>query len=83
MSVTITEKTARRIASEWHGGQTSLLYAFASSGAIVSGIRSEIAQCLAWCKDHNALTYELELLRAYVNVNSPKGEKCCPPIIVA
>lgn len=30
----ITIEKARRIASEWHGGQTSALYAFSSSGTM-------------------------------------------------
>lgn len=30
----LTEQQAREIASEWHGGQSSYLYAFASSGSI-------------------------------------------------
>lgn len=30
----ITLKTAKAIAAEWHGGQWSALYAFASSGVI-------------------------------------------------
>jgi hypothetical protein len=33
---------ARIIASEWHGGQTSALYAFSSSGAFVDGLQYEI-----------------------------------------
>jgi hypothetical protein len=31
----------RDVASEWHGGQWSALYAFASSGAIVRGLACE------------------------------------------
>ena len=31
---TITLKTARAIAAEWHGGQWSALYAFASGGVL-------------------------------------------------
>lgn len=32
----------RQIASEWHGGQASALYAYASSGTIVPGLCAEI-----------------------------------------
>lgn len=32
----------RLIASEWHGGQASALYAYASSGSIVPGLCNEI-----------------------------------------
>lgn len=32
----------RRIASEWHGGQWTALYAFASSGHIGSDLQTEI-----------------------------------------
>lgn len=38
----IERPEARRIASEWHGGQSSKLYAFASTGAILEGITNEI-----------------------------------------
>jgi hypothetical protein len=50
--MTITDsKTAdlselRAIASAWHGGMSSPLYAFASSGAIVDGIEREIRECM-------------------------------------
>lgn len=38
----IDHATARVIASQLHGGQTSPLYALASSGAIVDGLRTEL-----------------------------------------
>lgn len=41
-----TDIRARKIASEWHGGQWSPLYALASTGSIVEGITSEISHCL-------------------------------------
>ena len=37
----------RQTAAEWHGGQSSRLYAFASSGNVVPGIVEEIEVCLA------------------------------------
>jgi hypothetical protein len=45
----ITDGQARTIASDWHGGQASALYALASSGAIpdVEAVRREISTDLA------------------------------------
>lgn len=42
----ISESKARDIASQWHGGQTSSLYAFSSSGTIDEGLESEIEFCM-------------------------------------
>ena len=36
----------RHLASMWHGGQWSALYAHASSGAVVHGLCSEIVECI-------------------------------------
>jgi hypothetical protein len=36
----------RRVAADWHGGQSTPLYAFASSGAVVEGVAEEIEACL-------------------------------------
>lgn len=46
----LRDKTARKIASQWHGGGGSALYALASTGAIDTGrighdVRAEIAEC--------------------------------------
>lgn len=38
----IDEGEARFIASQWHGGQNSALYAFASTGTILDGLEDEI-----------------------------------------
>lgn len=35
----------RQLAYDWHGGQWSPLYAFASSGAITEGLASEADRC--------------------------------------
>lgn len=40
----ISEADARRIASEWHGGQWSAFYAFSSSGAIIEGVLEELEE---------------------------------------
>ena len=37
----------RRIASEWHGGQSSALYSFASTGTITDATRDEVAKEMA------------------------------------
>ena len=38
----IDESEARLIASQWHGGQFSALYAFSSSGTILDALEGEI-----------------------------------------
>lgn len=38
-------KSLQSIAAEWHSGQFSALYAYASSGAIQSGLSKEIREC--------------------------------------
>lgn len=38
--------TVRRISAEWHGGQTSAVYALASTGAILHGCSSELQASL-------------------------------------
>jgi len=40
----ISTAKARRIASEWHGGQASALYAFASTGTVIAGFLGECRQ---------------------------------------
>jgi hypothetical protein len=37
----------RQTAADWHGGQSSPLYAYASTGTVVTGIDTEIRSCLA------------------------------------
>jgi len=46
---TITLKTAQTIAADWHGGQWSALYAFASSGKLNS---AQEPLCLAEIEDN-------------------------------
>jgi hypothetical protein len=41
------EDDARKVAYDWHGGQSSPLYAFASTGHKSDGLRDEILDCLA------------------------------------
>ena len=40
----------RDLASEWHGGQWSALYAFASSGTVVASLASEAEECATLCE---------------------------------
>jgi hypothetical protein len=47
----MNEAEAREVASDWHGGQWSPLYAFASSGTLVEGITDEIGRNMRWCED--------------------------------
>lgn len=44
----MTSEEARSLAYEWHGGQWSPLYAFASSGLVKepTALRNEIVSCL-------------------------------------
>jgi hypothetical protein len=67
----ISDTTARRIASEWHGGQSSPLYALTSCGAIdVAAVDREICDCriysMADCGD-------LQSLRNYVHTIGNRG----------
>lgn len=41
----------RHVASEWHGGQVTALYAFSSTGSVVPGLATEARQCAERCKD--------------------------------
>lgn len=36
----------RALAADWHGGQASALYAFASTGTVVPGLTREVEQCI-------------------------------------
>lgn len=69
--MTISDGEARRIASEWHGGQSSPLYALSSSGAIVAEVREEIEECRqAGTIESDA---ELPRLDAYVAEHGERG----------
>ena len=46
------ETRAREIASWWHGGQSSALYAFCSTGHRSDFLAGEVRQCLAEVKAH-------------------------------
>lgn len=58
----MTQKSLQTIAAEWHSGQTSALYAYASTGTIEPGIAKEIRTRIPGAK----LKEFAELLRLYV-----------------
>jgi hypothetical protein len=50
MSTDLDLSEARRIASEWHSGQWSALYAFASSGTIQRDLEGEVETIVRECE---------------------------------
>lgn len=70
----ITDTEARRIASSWHGGGGTALYAFASTGAIDTAradhdIKNEIQTCYFYPDDMPGL----RSLLAYVVHHGKRG----------
>lgn len=67
---TVDQSTARLIASQWHGGQASALYAFSSSGYVDrSSIVAELARCAVFADigdDVETDRRALDALRAFV-----------------
>lgn len=64
----ITDTEARKIASEWHGGGGTALYAFSSTGAIDTAredhdIESEIRECINSASDEQEIEKLRDLLR--------------------
>lgn len=72
---TISDTDAQRTASDWHGGGGSALYQFASTGAIVPGLLSEIDSCIAYdgCGGIETASDTLRGLRAYVETSGERG----------
>lgn len=73
--------TLRQVAADWHGGQSSPLYAFSSTGTIVEGLEAEIRGCLKELvagqyrsDDINAETPRLSALLDYVVSQTPELE---------
>ncbi|HZQ78745.1 MAG TPA: hypothetical protein VFE55_15530 [Acidimicrobiia bacterium] len=73
---------ARDIAANWHGGQSSPLYAFASTGSIVAGVEAEIRDNLRLLRagqysaeEINAETPRLSALLDYVVSQTPELAK--------
>lgn len=61
----LDDLTARIIASQWHSGQHSLLYSFASTGAIQEGILAEVNTCIQHLSTSPTHKMELEYLFRY------------------
>lgn len=58
----MSQKSLQTIAAEWHSGQTSALYAYASTGTIQPGLATEIRRCIPTAKAKELA----ELLQLYV-----------------
>jgi len=68
----IDHATVRCIAAQLHGGQTSALYALASSGAVVEGLRGELN---SWRQDETPVEVEpwLDALDEYLGSREDAG----------
>lgn len=69
----ITDVEARRIASEWHSGGGSPLYALSSTGAITRHTTAEIDNCLYVNWDDEPNRRDLQDLRGYVAAHGSRG----------
>jgi rubrerythrin len=76
-------KQARKVASEWHGGQRSALYAFSSTGTVQDGLADEIednikdVQAKPGDYDKGALQ-QLKQLLAFVKLQESVDEAFTP-----
>lgn len=57
------QKSLQSIAAEWHSGQSSALYAYASTQSVLPGLPGEIRECLSQAKPRE----RIDLYRLYVN----------------
>jgi len=57
-------KSLQTIAGDWHGGQSSALYAYASAGQVMSGLTQEIVSCFSLARAKE----KTDLQRLYVAV---------------
>lgn len=64
----------RELASQWHGGQFSPLYAFASSGTVVAGAANEARICLGFVRA-TRMGDRLEELITHLEANEPEPEE--------
>lgn len=78
MARRITPEKARRIAYDWHGGQSSPLYAFASSGLVadLSALVAEIDDCKRY--GLSAQLRELDQLKRFVLAMPRTSDARCP-----
>lgn len=74
---TITLKTAMAIAADWHGGQWSALYAFASGGLLIPGQEllclTEIESDLNSAAISRSQVKRLQTLKTYFENKRPKN----------
>lgn len=70
------ETRAREIASWWHSGQWSPLYAFCSTGTRKDGLATEVRQCLAEVKAHigHYTDEDIRNLRGLMDYLATNGE---------
>lgn len=70
----------RQTAAEWHGGQSSALYAYASTGMVTKGLFGEIEDCLALV-ERGAVSPDTDVvdeharLRALLGAITPEAAK--------
>jgi len=72
MNEMISDTTARKIASEWYGGQSSELYSFVSTGAITWQCREEVGN-LVYCNSDTENADEVRMLWAYIESKGNRG----------
>lgn len=81
--MTITTCEARRLASDWHGGQWSPLYALSSTGTVTDRAADEIRETIAeveqssesWRPRRRTELAELRDLLAYVEAHQGDAER--------
>jgi hypothetical protein len=71
---TISDLAARVIATQFHGGQSSALYALSSTGTITDGWDSEIRTVTTHSDDHQERR-ALEALATYCKRRQDKGRQ--------
>lgn len=65
----------RKLASEYHSGQASALYAYASSGSLVDGLAAEARACLAIAAEHGEEDAMRELLTIAEAAEDARAER--------
>lgn len=79
MTKIITDGQARRVASHWHGGSASAMYAFVSTGYIdFQPLMDEIAALRReWGQNEDAPLHrtEFDALTRYVRDRGPRGKQ--------
>ena len=67
--MSVSERPYRDLAADWHGGQWSPMYAYASTGNIVDGLVAEIDECIreAVKLDPAYNAHDLRMFRVFVS----------------